>query len=152
MADTRHMLLVEPTTLLRRTVALTARSMGVAQVHEAASYSLAMRLLKGRAFDGAVIAFDQATGTDTLAAIALLDKVRGGDTFSPADIPIAVMIDRVDANLVHTLRERGVMRILLKPFRARNLIDTFSEFAATPPVPPARATGAAQAPQGARPA
>ena len=47
---------------------------------------------------------------------------------------------------------RGVMRILLKPFRARNLIDTFSEFAATPPVPPARATGAAQAPQGARPA
>jgi hypothetical protein len=60
MTDRLNMLLVEPATLLRRTVALTARSLGLANVHEAASHSLALRLLKDTAFDGALIAFDSA--------------------------------------------------------------------------------------------
>ncbi len=132
MADqntsTLDMLLVEPATLLRRTVSLTARAMGVAQVHEAASNAQAMRLLKEQSFGGAVIAIDQQTGRGELHALVLLDEVRGGGTASKAGIPIAVMLEHCDAAMLSALRERGVTRVLLKPFKARNLLDTFSHF------------------------
>ncbi len=128
MADTPDMLLVEPATLLRRTVALTARSLNLANVHEAASHVLALRLLKGNAFDGALIAIDDLQG-DGASAIALLDQVRAGGTASKTTMPIAVMIDKIDADMLSALRARGVTRVLLKPFKARNLVDTFTAFA-----------------------
>lgn len=128
MAENLVMLLVEPATLLRRTVALTARSLNLANVHEAASHVLALRLLKGTAFDGALIAIDDLQG-DGASAIALLDQVRAGDTASKNTMPIAVMIDKIDADMLSALRARGVTRVLLKPFKARNLVDTFTAFA-----------------------
>lgn len=122
------MLLVEPATLLRRTVSLTARSLNLANVHEAASHALALELLSRTAFDGAMIAIDDLHGDDASSALALLDKVRGGSTASAAGIPVAVMTERCDAATLSALRERGVTRILLKPFKARNLLDTFAAF------------------------
>ncbi len=133
MADGGDMLLVEPATLLRRTVALTARSMGLAEVHEAASHALALRMLKGMPFDGALIAIDNAQGDDAASAIGLLDQVRAGGTASRATIPIAVMLEQCDATMLAALRARGVTRVLLKPFKARNLIDTFTAFAEDQP-------------------
>jgi CheY-like chemotaxis protein len=140
MTDRLNMLLVEPATLLRRTVALTARSLGLANVHEAASHALALRLLKDTAFDGALIAFDSAhlvEQADGASAIGLLDQVRAGSTASRTTIPIAVMIDQCDAATLAALRARGVSRVLLKPFKARNLVDTFVTFAQqdAPPQP-----------------
>jgi CheY-like chemotaxis protein len=129
MAENLDMLLVEPATLLRRTVALTARSLNLANVHEAASHVLALRLLKGTAFDGALIAIDDLQGDGVASAIALLDQVRAGDTASKTTMPIAVMIDKIDADMLSALRARGVTRVLLKPFKARNLVDTFTAFA-----------------------
>lgn len=128
MADL-DMLLVEPATLLRRTVALTARSMGLATVHEAASHALALRLLMGKSFDGALIAIDDLHGAGGASAIGLLDQVRSGATASRSTMPIAVMVDRCDAATLAALRARGVTRVLLKPFKARNLVDTFAAFA-----------------------
>jgi CheY-like chemotaxis protein len=123
------MLLVEPATLLRRTVALTARSLGLATVHEAASHALALRLLKGQAFDGALIAIGDMRGEDGASAIGLLDQVRSGGTASAVSMPIAVMVDQCDAATLAALRARGVSKVLLKPFKARHLIDTFTAFA-----------------------
>lgn len=139
-ANPLDMLLVEPATLLRRTVSLTARTMGVANVHEAATYALALRLLNGHAFDGAVIAFEQQAGGAELAAMDLLDRVREGGTASRAQIPIAVMVDRIDAAMLAALKQRGVTHVLLKPFKARKLLDTFAHFAtsASAPAPAAR--------------
>ncbi|HEU4776678.1 MAG TPA: response regulator [Telluria sp.] len=127
-----NMLLVEPVTLLRRTVSLTARTMNVARVHEAASCAQAVRLLKEQVFDGAVIAIEPGAGQAEL--LALLDRVRGGDSLSKAGIPIAVMLEHCDAAMLAALQARGVSRILLKPFKARNLLDTFSVFVT--PLPP----------------
>ena len=129
MPESPDMLLVEPATLLRRTVALTARSMGLATVHEAASHALALRLLKGTSFDGVLIAVDDLQGEGGTSAIGLLDQVRAGATASKTTIPIAVMLDQVDAPMLAALRARGVTRVLLKPFKARNLVDTFTAFA-----------------------
>lgn len=126
----KDMLLVEPATLLRRTVALTARSMGLATVHEAASHALAQRLLKSQRFDGALIAIAPDQGESTASALALLDQVRAGATASHKAMPIAVMIDNCDAAMLATLLSRGVTRVLIKPFRARTLLDALGGFAA----------------------
>ncbi len=129
MSESLAMLLVEPATLLRRTVALTARSMGLGTVHEAASHAMALRLLKATSFDGVLIAVDDLQGDGATGAIGLLDQVRAGATASRTTIPIAVMLDQVDAPMLAALRARGVTRVLLKPFKARNLVDTFTVFA-----------------------
>jgi len=120
-----NMLLVEPETMLRRTVALTARSLGMANVHEAASTVAARELLRQQRFDGAVIAIDAGGGHD----LSLLDQLRQGRTISRASIPVAVLAAQCDAILLASLRERGVNRVILKPFRARTLLDCFSALA-----------------------
>lgn len=130
-SSSRNMLLVEPVTLLRRTVSLTARTMNLARVHEAASCEQAVRLLKEQEFDGAVIAIEAGEGQANL--LALLDRVRNGESLSKAGIPIAVMLEHCDAAMLTALQARGVSRILLKPFKARNLLDTFSLFAVPAP-------------------
>ncbi len=127
--DSMRMLLMEPETLLRRTVALTARTLGVGNIQEAGNAALAERMLKEKAFHGAVIAIDTGA-TDTVCDLGLLDQVRNGMTASHRAIPIAVLAERCDAALLQELRRRDITRIILKPFRARLLLDVFNEFTA----------------------
>ena len=122
MAEARQMLLVEPEAMLRRTVALTARSLGVAEVQEAASAELARQLLREQRFDGALIDIDAGDAYD----LSLLDQVRDGRTASARDMPLAVMAAHCDEALLASLLARGIHRIVLKPFRARTLLDTIS--------------------------
>jgi CheY-like chemotaxis protein len=129
-ASTLKMLLVEPETLLRRTVSLTARTLGLGQIHEAASMPAAERLLREHAFHGAVISIDCSNATERGYDLALLDLVRDGHSGSDAGIPIAVMADRATTELLRELRTRDVTRVILKPFRARVLLDAFAEFEA----------------------
>lgn len=122
MPELKRMLLVEPESMLRRTVALTARSLGLAEVQEAASPALARQMLNQQAFDGALIAIDAGAAFD----LSLLDQVRLGRSASNAQIPLAVLAARCDDTLLAALRERNVERVVLKPFRARTLLDAFS--------------------------
>lgn len=122
----KQMLLVDPEQLLRRTVALTARTIGMGTIYEAANAATATRILNERGFDSAVIAVDY--GASQMADLELLDQVRAGKTASDPEIPIAVLAERCDADMIKALRERAVNRIILKPFRARVLLETFGEF------------------------
>ncbi|TFW22808.1 response regulator [Duganella callida] len=128
MPESLHMLLVEPQPLLRKTVSMTARSLGLGTVHEAASVQAAERLLRERGFDGAVISIDCADGVD----LALLDRVRAGQSASDAAMPIAVMVEQATTELMHALRERKVSRVILKPFRAKILLEAFAALGAGP--------------------
>jgi len=125
MPELKQMLLVEPESMLRRTVALTARSLGVAEVQEAASTTLARQMLNQHPYHGALIAIDAGDAFD----LSLLDQVRQGRSASHAKIPLAVLAERVDDNLLAALRERDVNRVVLNPFRARTLLDAFSVLA-----------------------
>jgi CheY-like chemotaxis protein len=124
-----NMLLVEEQTLLRRTVSLTARSLGLGTVHEAANMSSAERLLRDHAFHGAVIAIDCGVAERYSYNLALLDQVRAGMSASVPTIPIAVMVDHATPDMLEALRKRQVSRVILKPFRAKVLLDTFATFA-----------------------
>lgn len=120
----RPLLLVEPETMLRRTVALTARTLGLG-VHEAASTALARQMLQRQAFHGAVIAIDCGEAYD----LALLDQVRGGQSASDPAMPIAVLAGRCTPAMLDALRQRDINRVILKPFRARILLDAFAALA-----------------------
>lgn len=117
----RRMLLVEPETILRRTVALTARSLEMAEIREAASMQQARQLLKEEKYDGAVIAIDTEAAYD----LSLVTQVREGSSISRPGMPIAVMTQRCTAELLSALRQQQIERIIVKPFRARTLLDAF---------------------------
>lgn len=122
------MLLMEKDPLLRRTVALTARTLGIAHIHEAASQASAFRMLTERSYRGAVIALDFGERRYAQYDFSLLDEIRTSADPAVRDMPVAVLVDRCDAVLLQELRHRLVTRVILKPFRARTLIDTFAEF------------------------
>lgn len=141
------LLLVEPVALLRRTVCLTARQLGLGDVHEAANDASALKLLYGKRFHGAIIALDKPVVPKAAAEtsedgkplpeapavcqqLKLIDAVRSGLSACSRDMPIAVMVEELTPQLVAELTERDVERVILKPIRARELLDTFAEFAA----------------------
>jgi CheY-like chemotaxis protein len=134
MPDTtiKQMLLVESEPLLRRTVALTARTLGIGNVHEAGNAAVAKRILREQVFQGAVISLDFGHRQIATYDLELLDQVRDGKTASSSAMPIAVMADSCDSALLQALRERNINRVILKPFRARVLIDVFNDFSTKP--------------------
>jgi len=123
-----NMLLVEEQPLLRKTVSMTARSLGMGTVHEAATAEAAEKLLRERSFEGAVISLECGAFGGAAHNLTLLDRVRGGMSASSPKIPIAVMVDRPTAELLQELRNREISRVIVKPFRAKVLLDTFASF------------------------
>ncbi|HEY8608511.1 MAG TPA: response regulator [Noviherbaspirillum sp.] len=120
------MLLLENDPLLRRTVVLTARSLGIGEVHETGSPAIARRLLREHAFSGAVIALDFGERKIAEYDLGVIDAIRENE--GCRDIPVAVLVDYCDVQLLQALRQRAVTRVILKPFRARTLLDTFIAF------------------------
>jgi len=117
-------LLVEPVELLRRTVSLTVRSLGSAEVTEAATYPTAQQVCNRRRFDAAVIAVDWPPSGVQCRGLTLIEQIRQGDCASTATIPIAVLVESCNTELLHVLRSSRISRILIKPFRVRDVIDT----------------------------
>ena len=127
-----HILLVEPEPMLRRTVAMTARSLGMSQVHEAATNDAALRLLRSRTFQGAVVAVNCiGSGADRQYDLGLIDRLRTDDTAGKT-MPIAIMAEQATAELLSALRDRNISRVILKPFRAKVLLETIEKFGAPP--------------------
>jgi len=127
-----HILLVEPEPMLRRTVAMTARSLGMSQVHEAATNDAALRLLRSRTFQGAVVAVNCiGSGADRQYDLGLIDRLRADDTAGKT-MPIAIMAEQATAELLSALRDRNISRVILKPFRAKVLLETIEKFGAPP--------------------
>ncbi|WP_306397818.1 response regulator [Telluria beijingensis] len=127
-----HILLVEPEPMLRRTVVMTARSLGMSQVHEAASNDAALRMLRSRTFHGAVVAVSCiGSGADRQYDLGLIDRLRAEDPPGKT-MPIAIMAEQATAELLTALRDRNISRVILKPFRAKVLLETIEKFGALP--------------------
>lgn len=122
--DGFKVLLVEPSNLLRRTVALTVRDLGTAVVTEAATYATAYGACERRRFDGAVIAVESPLSNEQYTGLNLIEQIRAGRCACAASIPIAVLVESCNTELLQLLRAAGISRILIKPFRVRDVIDT----------------------------
>lgn len=118
-------LLLEPSALLRQTVALTAISIGAGTVWQASNVREAKELLQSRRFAGAVVAVDEGEGSID-GVLQMIATIRGGKLASAGDMPVYVLASACSRALLERLYPLDIQRVLIKPFRARLLIEALS--------------------------
>ena len=118
-AALRKLLLVEPENLIRGTLASICRDLGLAQAIQATSVAQGEQVLKSGSVQGLVLSlYNEA------AALQLLTRLRAGELESARDLPVAVLAHDCTPDLAAQLKSLGVRRLLLQPFKLRDVIHT----------------------------
>lgn len=118
----RKVLLIEPDGLVRGTVASVCRDMHIARVRQAISIASAEEWLKTGAPHGMLVSLAEGE-----AALAFLARLREGAYRCEANMPVAAMARAGDGALVARLKELDVRRLLLQPFKLRDVIHTLEQ-------------------------
>lgn len=113
------LLLMEQQSLVRSTVAAVARQMNLACIEETSSIDAAEQRLARTRYDGLLLSLDEPA-----PALALLARLRAGEMISDADLPVILMTSACDAELAAQVRQLGVQRLLIKPFKLKLLLQT----------------------------
>ena len=121
-----NILLHEPNALMRQAVAMTTATFEVGIVNQAASLASAKQLLKEDSYDIMILSLDDdpRNWNDLLR---LIREVRAGDTKSPSTAAILVSANNCMPNVIQQLKPLRVNRILLKPFKAKLLLESLME-------------------------
>ncbi len=114
-----EILVVEQTTIVGSIIVSTARELKLPRVRLATSIRAAQILLEQQSFGGLIVSLN-----DEQPALELLEKLRTGAYRTPANVPVAVTTTACGVELAHALRGHFVRRILLKPFKVRDVILT----------------------------
>lgn len=117
-----QILLIEPQFVLRRTIAMVARDLGVVDFHEASSVGRARTLLGSGTFAGLVL--DLAEGAP---ALELLQALRQGAFATRSDIPVVALSSDGQPGDGARLQALGVASVLGKPVRISDLLGTLNE-------------------------
>ena len=113
-----RILLVEPQFVLRRTMVMVARDLGMVDFQEASSVGRARALLATDAYEGVVLDLQEGP-----QALELLSELRQGRFATPRDARVVVLAgggSPVDTERLHGL---AVARVLGKPVRISELLD-----------------------------
>ena len=121
----KQLLLVDPHSLFRRTVAAVARELNLADVHEASSHDAARLLLHSQRFDALMLDIGEG-----LSAVAIVEDVRNGGTVSDTTLPIALTAESCDLATLTLFKQMQVRRIMLKPFKVKTVLEVVSELTA----------------------
>jgi hypothetical protein len=115
------LLLAEPNSLLRQTVALTAGSIRIGPIFQASTLRMARKMVLDQPF--AAIIVPRCWDDDPDIA-----------TSSP-NVPVFVTARACSLEEAESLADLNVRRVLIKPFKARVLIEALAElsFTATEP-------------------
>ena len=113
-----RILLIEPQFVLRRTMVMVARDLGMVDFHEASSVGRARTMLAADAYEGMVLDLQEGP-----QAMELLSDLRQGRFATPCETQVVVLAG--DGKPVDTerLQDLGVARVLGKPLRIRELLD-----------------------------
>ena len=113
-----RILLVEPQFVLRRTMVMVARDLGMVDFQEASSVGRARALLATDAYEGVVLDLQEGP-----QALELLSELRQGRFATPRDTRVVVLAG--GGSQVDTERLQGldVARVLGKPVRISELLD-----------------------------
>lgn len=114
-------LMLEPSSLIGGIVLATARELGLPRVHQVTSVRAAQRELVARSFSALIVSLDEY-----VQATELLDQVRAQAFAVPADIAVAVTSEPIDAAVAAQMKALQVRRVLLKPFKVREVIATIA--------------------------
>ncbi|MFO1250136.1 MAG: hypothetical protein U1E77_03085 [Inhella sp.] len=116
----RRLLLVEPQMLWRRTLAAVLRELGIAAVDEFLRVQPAREQLLRLGAEALVISLDGEVDE----ALALIELLRADSQPARARLPVIVLAERCDTELALRLQALQVHRLLLKPFKLRQVLQS----------------------------
>ena len=116
----RGILLVEPSSLFGEIIVSASRQLNLCEVHLISSVRTARQRLDTHDFYGLILAID-----DEMGAVPLLEDLRNA-SFAVVNprVSVAVMTRSVDASLALKMKALDVRRVLIKPFKVRDVITT----------------------------
>ena len=117
-------LLMEQSALVGNIIVSTARQLDMPKVRLVTSIRSAQQQLETHTFSGMIVSLE-----DEAAALQLLQSLRSGEFKSHSDMPVAITAALCDVHLAHRLKVLDVRRILLKPFKIRDVISTIEVLA-----------------------
>ena len=117
--SSHQLLLVEPSSMVGSIVVSTARQLDLPAVKLTNSVRQARQELSNKGCNALLVTLD-----DEGEALAMLRHLRGGGFSCDRAVPVAVVVPQIDATLAEELKLLGVRRVLLKPFKVRDLIAT----------------------------
>lgn len=122
MTTLPRVLLVEPQFVLRRTIAIVARDLGMVDFHEASNVARARTLLATGTYEALVLDLEEGQ-----LAIDLLSDVRQGKSGHPRDLKIIVLAADLPSIEASRLQEFGVRSVMKKPVRITDLLNAVVE-------------------------
>ncbi len=118
----QDILLIEPSSLTGSIIVATARQLNLPAVRQVSSVRIAQQRLGHHNFAGVIISIDE----EEHEAVALLEQVRSDALAVSADVPVAVTATQVDASTAVKMKALQVRRVLIKPFKVRDVIATIA--------------------------
>ena len=115
-----RILLIEPQLVLRRTIVMVARDLGVLDFQEATD--VARALMTNERYDGVVV--DLADGPATLE---LLEDLRQGSFNTPSNSTVIVLAANGETGDDSRLQALGVAAVLGKPVRISALLGAIAD-------------------------
>ena len=117
-----QVLLIEPDNLVRGTVASVCRDMNLVRIVQASSLAQGEQCLLARPVQGLMLSLVEGD-----AALDLLERLRASAFASEAAIPVVVMAGACTKEQALRLKALDVRRLLLQPFRLRDVINTVEQ-------------------------
>jgi len=114
----KQVLLVEPHSLFRRTLAGIARQLAGVDVHETSSHEAGRVILETQRVDCLLLNLG-----DDLAGLKLLKILRAGQTINRRDLPTVLLAEVVGADAIAELKALHPQRLMLMPFKVRTAFD-----------------------------
>jgi CheY-like chemotaxis protein len=118
-ASRNDILVVEQTAMVGSIIVSTARELKLPNVRLATSVRVAQQFLEQHSFSGLI-----ASLNDEAPALEMIQSLRAGQYRTSANIPVAVTATECGVDLANTLRGFLVRRVLLKPFKVRDVVLT----------------------------
>lgn len=118
----QDILLIEPSSLTGSIIVATARQLNLPAVRQVSSVRVAQQRLSHHNFAGVIISIDE----EEHEAVTLLEQVRNDALAVSADVPVAVTTTQVDASTAVKMKALQVRRVLIKPFKVRDVIATIA--------------------------
>jgi DNA-binding NarL/FixJ family response regulator len=117
-----HVLLIDSNNMVRSTVASVCRDMKLVRLRQATSLALGEQCLLSHRVQGLMLSMAEGD-----AAIDLLERLRAGAFVCDVEIAVMVMADVCTKDQVLRLKALNVRRLLLQPFRLRDMVYTVEQ-------------------------
>ena len=122
MSERRNqdILLIEPSSLTGSIIVATARQLNLPAVRQVNSVRMPQQRLVHQDFAAVIVSIDE----QQQEAINLLEQVRNDALAISASVPVAVITAQVDASTASKMKALQVRRVLIKPFKVRDVLAT----------------------------